>query len=235
MADSASWPALLGAAIGAGGAVLAQVISAVFTARREATRLTWEQGKQEREWKLRDSDRFLTRKQELYSRYISLTYAPIMDTVQLTRREYATNPDWHELVPEYVGPLGDEIDDLRWNIRLLGSPIVAERVEYSNASVLVAISEAGRPDRTTIERRHELAKMALSAWQQVSDAMRADLRGDELALQRIRDGVFKMRPSRSDETPVSEISRRKRPDSPYPGASPLDPSTASEITEGHDR
>jgi hypothetical protein len=58
LADAATWPVLVGAAIGAGGAVVAQVTSAVFTARRETARLEWEKGKHERELKLRESERF---------------------------------------------------------------------------------------------------------------------------------------------------------------------------------
>ncbi|MHA6628351.1 hypothetical protein ACU61A_23180 [Pseudonocardia sichuanensis] len=182
-------PILIGAAIGAGGAIFAQVIAALFTARREAARLAWDKSKQDRDWKLRDADRLLAAKQTLYSRYISLLYRPVMDTVQLTRKEYATTPNWHDLVPAYVGPLADEIDDLRWNIRLVGSPVVAERVEYSNAALLVAVSEAGRPDRSSLDKRHELAARALTAWRQVSEAMRADIRGDDVALERIHREV----------------------------------------------
>lgn len=198
MATSDAVPVIVGAAIGAGGAVIAQVTSAVFTARRETARLEWEKQRQAREWKMREAERFMSLKQELYGRYISLTYRPIMDTLELTRREYATQPDWHTLVPEYVGPLQEEIDNLRWNIRLLGSPVVAERVEYSNAAVLIAISEAGRPDRHTIERRHELADQALRAWQQVSKAMHADLRGDEQALERMAVEIYGKRRTATD-------------------------------------
>ena len=183
MAASDAVPVIIGAAIGAGGAVIAQVTSAVFTARREAARLKWEKERQGREWKLREAERFMSIKQELYSRYISILYRPITDTMALTRSEYATQPDWPKLVPKYVGSLQEEIDNLRWNIRLLGSPVVAERVEFSNAALLVATSTAGRPDEHTIEERHEFADQALRAWQQVRDAMRADLRGDEEALQ----------------------------------------------------
>jgi hypothetical protein len=183
MATSDAVPVIVGAAIGAGGAVFAQITASIFTARRESARLEWEQERQNRDWKMRESDRFMIHKQELYSRYLSITYRPVMDTMELTRREYADQPDWHRLIPEYVGPLQEEIDSLRWNIRLLGGPTVFERVEFSNASLLIAISEAGRPDRHTIERRHEFADNALRAWQQVSDAMRADLRGDEEALR----------------------------------------------------
>ena len=185
MTTPATLPILLAAAIGAGGAVVAQVIAALFTARREAARLEWEKSKQEHDWKLRETDRLLAAKQALYSRYISLLYRPVMDTVQLTRKEYASEVNWHDLVPAYVGSLADEIDDLRWNVRLVGSPIVAERVEFSNAALLVAVSEAGRPDRTSLEKRREFAERALAAWRQVSEAMRADLRGDDAALEQL--------------------------------------------------
>jgi hypothetical protein len=178
-------PILIAAAIGAGGAVIAQVIAAFFTARREAARLVWEESKQEHDWRLRETDRLLAAKQTLYSRYISLLYRPVMDTVQLMRKEYVNEPDWHNLIPAYSGSLAEEIDDLRWNVRLVGSPIVAEHVEFSNATLLVAVSEAGRPDRSSLEKRREFAGQALDAWRQVSEAMRADLRGDDAALERL--------------------------------------------------
>jgi hypothetical protein len=178
------WIAVTAAGLGAGGAVAAQVVAGILTARRESARLTWEQERQERDWKFRESERFLSNKQELYSRYIALLYEPIMDTVSLTREEYAVSPDWHSKVPGYSGGLMQEIDSLRWNIRLLGSPVVAERVEFSNATFLVAVSEAGRPDRSSLEKRHALADQALRAWQDVSNVMRDDLRGDEAALKR---------------------------------------------------
>ena len=108
-----------------------------------------------------------------------------MDTMGLTEKEHANQPDWHKLVPDYAGTLHEEIDNLRWNIRLLGAPMVFERVEVSYASLLVAISAAEWPQRHTIERRHELADNALRAWQDLSDAMRADLRGDEEALRQL--------------------------------------------------
>ena len=105
-------PILIGAAIGAGGAIISQVIAAIFTARREGARLMWEKAKQEHDWKLREEDRLLVAKQTLYSRYVSLLYRPVMVTVQLTRDEYANKPNWNDRVPSYVGPLADEIDDL---------------------------------------------------------------------------------------------------------------------------
>jgi hypothetical protein len=45
----------------------------------------------------------------------------------------------------------NEIEQLRFNIRLLlGSPTVYERVEFANATILVATSEAMRPDRSPL-------------------------------------------------------------------------------------
>jgi hypothetical protein len=174
-----AWVAVIAAGIGAGGAVIAQVITSLFTARRENQRLEWEKARQEREWKLREAERFLDIKREMYSRYIALTYKPMMDTVSLVRKEYSDQPEWQTRVPEYTGPVYEEVERLRFDIRLIGSPVVFERVEYCNATILVASSEAYRPDRQSLERRQELANGALRAWQDVSDVMRADLKGDE--------------------------------------------------------
>jgi hypothetical protein len=75
----------------------------------------------------------------------------------------------------------------------VGSPVVAERVEFSNAALLVAVSEARRPDPASIDKRREFAEQALSAWRQVSEAMRADLRGDDAALERLHQKAGKVK------------------------------------------
>jgi hypothetical protein len=138
---------------------------------------------------MRDSERFLSLKQELYSRYIALVSDIVMSVVLLTDKEYTNEPDWQQRVPEYTGPVYDEVETIRANIRLIGSPVVFERAEYCNTCILVATSEAMRPDRSSLEKRHAFATRALRARQGLSDAMRADLRGDEETLRRIRDYV----------------------------------------------
>ena len=185
MVDASVWPGLIGAGIGAGGAVFAQIISASFTARRENSRLLWEKEKHDRELSMRESERFVSLKQELYSRYISLTYDPINKIMRETDREYVDEPDWQERMPQY----NEELTDLRSNIRLVGPPVVYERVEYSHAAMLGAMFTAMSPTQYSLEKRRKNAQDALRAWQQVSNAMRADLRGDEKALHRISESV----------------------------------------------
>ncbi|MEZ4491683.1 MAG: hypothetical protein R3C29_00025 [Dehalococcoidia bacterium] len=176
--DSA-WIPVAAAAIGAGGAVIAQVVTSGFTARRENRRLDWEKSRQEREWGLREAERFLETKREMYSRYIALTYKPMMDTVSLVRGEYADAPGWESRVPQYSGPVYDEVERLRFDIRLLGSPVVFERCRYLNATILVATRRALGPDLQPLERRRSPPTRLCEAWQEVSDIMRADLKGDE--------------------------------------------------------
>jgi hypothetical protein len=83
MASSDTVAALIGAAIGASGAVAAQIVSSWFTARREAWRLQWEREQQvrrdparvfdqRRDDERRTSERFLDIKRELYSRFLTL-------------------------------------------------------------------------------------------------------------------------------------------------------------------
>jgi hypothetical protein len=65
MSEAAS--VIFGALIGAGGAIVAQVTTAVATARRDRFRLDWEKERQAREWEMREEDRFLAVKQEQYA------------------------------------------------------------------------------------------------------------------------------------------------------------------------
>ena len=60
---------IFGALIGAGGAIVAQVTTAIATARRDRSRLDWEKQQQNREWDVREEERFLAIKQEQYARF----------------------------------------------------------------------------------------------------------------------------------------------------------------------
>lgn len=64
-------PVLIGAAIGAAGAITAQFTAASYTGRRERARLEWEKKRQERDWKMRQDERFLNLKRELYSEFLT--------------------------------------------------------------------------------------------------------------------------------------------------------------------
>jgi len=70
---------IFGALIGAGGAIVAQVATAIATARRDRSRLDWEKQQQNREWNVREQERFLAIKQEQYARFGGKHSAPIGD------------------------------------------------------------------------------------------------------------------------------------------------------------
>jgi hypothetical protein len=63
---------MVGAAIGAGGAVPAQIVASIFTARRETDRLKWDKQRQDTEWELQKDERFLALKQDLYANFAAV-------------------------------------------------------------------------------------------------------------------------------------------------------------------
>jgi predicted nucleic acid-binding Zn-ribbon protein len=100
-------------------------------------------------------------------------------------------------VPPFSKEFEQELESLRWNIRLLGPPIVFEHLEYSHVHLILALTVANFPDRYSIEHRRKVANDALRAWQQVSNTMRADLRGDEETLQQF-EKVLSRRSNRAE-------------------------------------
>jgi hypothetical protein len=52
-------PVIFGALIGAGGAIVAQIATTIATARCDRSRLDWEKERQNREWDMREEERFL--------------------------------------------------------------------------------------------------------------------------------------------------------------------------------
>lgn len=63
---------LLAAALGASGAVMAQIIASIFTQRSERKRFEWEQAEAERRRNDNRLARFTDHKRDLYSRYLAL-------------------------------------------------------------------------------------------------------------------------------------------------------------------
>jgi hypothetical protein len=96
MAANETAAALIGAGIGAGGAVLAQVVASIFTGRRDTERLRWEQARQDREERLRREERFIELKRELYGRYLTMVNK-IWDFVVTVPRDKSAIPDMLEL------------------------------------------------------------------------------------------------------------------------------------------
>jgi hypothetical protein len=169
MAASDTGALVAAAAIGAGGAVSAQVISAVVTARKATKQFNWERYKQERDWKMREDERFLSLKQELYSNY------DLQITNFLTYIDRLINP-----LPGLDEPQSPDflaLQRLKSNIDLVAAEEVWRPVDMAYVSVDGAVSSA-RSHRTSYENRKEEAAQGTKAWLRALEAMRADLRGE---------------------------------------------------------
>ena len=174
MAASDAVPVIVGAAIGAGGAVIAQITAAVFTARRERRQLDWDKERQAREWKMREDERFLSLKQDLYTSYSVLTDQFWMAADKLVSydgkdgSEKPKIPDWNEL------------ERLERNIQLIGPSEVSDAATDCYAKLLEAVeSGENRYKDKSKETKGRNARKALEAWWTMNRAMRADLHGPQ--------------------------------------------------------
>jgi hypothetical protein len=164
-------PIIVGAAIGAGGAVAAQITVSIFAGRRETKRLNWERERQDLDWQIREAERFLSVRQDLYGQYVDLANRFLSHARQVNRDEEGRDPK------EVEWPDVRELRRLRWTIELLGSPLVQDRVGESYTALLTAVDAAER--RMPDETREETMGQAQDAWRAVTRAMRADLHGDQ--------------------------------------------------------
>jgi hypothetical protein len=201
MSASGAGSVVLGALIGAGGAVIAQVASSVFTGRRESKRFAWEQGKQERDWEMREAERFLHVKQDLYSRYLSQASRVITHAYWVIQEPDVSDP---EEPADFA-----ELRSLRWNITLLGSTAVDDSVANSFQRLLSAGQAADSPN-VSAERRLETAHRAREAWQAAIRVMRADLFGDQELIRFGRTGEPK-REKQPPDPPAARAGSRWRP------------------------
>ena len=179
MAASEVAPVVIGAAIGAGGAVLAQVVTSVFTGRRETQRLEWERGRQDREWEIRRAERFLDLKRELYSDFLAQAGEFVSF---ITRAEDPPGSPQPEL------PSPGKLHQLRANIRLIAPQDVYVKADVA-ALALIGAAWALTPTgaSTDLEEARKEAASAQQALTGARRAMRHDLRGEE-------EGYFGARP-----------------------------------------
>lgn len=198
---SSEWVALMAAAMGAGGAVLAQIIGSAFTARRESKRLEWEKSAKQQEWGHERAQRFLDQKRDLYGQYLGLTYklgndvSPKLEEEERTGQYRTLNASFSDHV--------DDLDALRWTLNLIAPAQVRGSIELTYVHVVLAHLVYYRPDKYSKQHRKRTATSAMSAWHDMHSLMRADLDSDPNALDRTAR-AFRGRTRTSGDGPPSE-------------------------------
>jgi hypothetical protein len=158
---------IFGALIGAGGAIVAQVTTAIATARRDRSRLDWEKQQQNREWDVREEERFLAIKQEQYARFGAAVggFLEYMDPwVRQHHRIAPTRPDLEPL------------SLIMTNIDLVAPEEVSRPAWLCINHITNFIQSIDAEDVTPddLSQDHDEAR---SAWQDARYAMRQDLHG----------------------------------------------------------
>ncbi len=181
MAASDTLGLIVAGAIGAGGAVAAQIISSVVTSRKDSKRFDWERDerkkdrnwereKQEREWKMQEAERFLDIKREMYGRLnrvvrnlISYIYRPL-DPPEVARQIPIEFPNLEEL------------DIIRNTLDLICEDDLAHLINMSIIKLLGTQSITGDEELPRKQREQE-ADEAREMWFQAFQAMKQDLAG----------------------------------------------------------
>lgn len=200
---STEWIAILSAGVGAAGAVAAQLVSSFFNRGHDRDRLEWEKAQRQSEQRAREIERTADWKLELYSRFLRITYQPIISALQHAQAEVRGDDVIHARVPKFDADFESELNDLRWQIKLVGSLAVAGRVEMVHGLMVVVMLQLGVPDMYTAERRVEVSKDALGQWQELSHAMRFDLNGDDSATEAM-EKKWRQGASKGSPAPVND-------------------------------
>lgn len=204
---SSEWVAVMAAAMGAGGAVLAQLIGSAFTARRESKRLEWEKSAKQQEWSQQQAQRFLDQKRDLYGQYLGLTYklgkdvSPKLEEEGRTGRYQALNVSFSDHA--------DDLDAFRWTLNLIAPVQVRESIELTYVHVVLAHLVYYRPDKYSRQHRERTAASAMSAWHDMHSLMRADLDSDPNALDRTARAFRRRTRSSGDGSPSDEHAKIK--------------------------
>jgi hypothetical protein len=174
MSDTAGL--IIAGIIGAGGAVVTQIIASVVSGKRDAKRFGWERWKQEREWEIQASERFLNLKQQLYSDFIRVVDQYIFAVIRVIN-----NPDSHEAELTRL-PRPRELQQIHANIELIASAGVQEVVSDCYTAILqvaVHLKDMG-------EEIGPLADEAQQARADVLPVLKRDLRGEREVVKQVK-------------------------------------------------
>jgi hypothetical protein len=168
MAASDTATLIIVGVIGAGGAIVTQIIASVVTSTRDAKRFHWERQKQERDWEIQASERFLNLKQELYSNFIR-----VVDQYILAATIVISDPDKYGAESKRL-PRPRELQQLHTNIELVAPSDVQEAVgDCYGAFLQVAINL-----KNTDGNLGSLVDEARQARVDVQLALKRDLQGE---------------------------------------------------------
>jgi hypothetical protein len=172
MAASDAGAIVLGAAIGAGSAIVTQVIALIAESKRERKRVQREQERFDRELELRRDERFLDIKQDLYSRLgllaselINYTYYPI-DSLAMPQLEAVSLPDLQEM------------KRLQSNIDMIVDKNRSRDINLAIIKLIGASATTHRDDVPQGDKTRE-ADAARARWWSAQAGMRRDLSGDK--------------------------------------------------------
>ena len=160
---------IFGALIGAGGAIVAQVTTAIATARRDRSRLDWEKQQQDREWDVREDERFLAIKQEQYARFGAAVsdFLDYMDPWVSPESSYCAGREQPDLEP---------LSLIMASIDLVAPEEVSRPAWLCISHITNFIRSIDAEDVTPDDLRQDFDE-ARSAWQDARYAMRQDLHG----------------------------------------------------------
>ena len=160
---------IFGALIGAGGAIVAQVTTAIATARRDRSRLDWEKQQQDREWDVREDERFLAIKQEQYARF-GAAASDFLDYMDPGPRQ-----NYHN-TPIRGQPDLEPLSLIMASIDLVAPEEVSRPASLCISHITNFIRRIDAEDVTPDDLRQDYDE-ARSAWQDARYAMRQDLHG----------------------------------------------------------
>ena len=177
---------IFGALIGAGGAIVAQVTTAMATARRDRSRLDWEKERQDREWDMREEERFLAIKQEQYARFGAAVddFLPYMYS-WFSQNEPIALPVLERPDLEPLSLISSSID--------LVAPEEVSRPARLCSRITGAIWAIDAEDITPDDLRQAYDETR-SAWQEARYAMRQDLHGYRQRFKRPAPGAADVPP-----------------------------------------
>jgi hypothetical protein len=165
----------MGAAIGAGGAVIAQALASAFNGRQEARRLAWDQAKQQREEMTRRIELFLDAKRSLYGNFLAIASEAIAYlTEKISAKESGSSLEMPNL--KRFGQVQEEIE-------LLADPIVSNPVKRAGYCLALLMRNL-EPDSPIIYVYEEIGEEefdntydeAMDNLSKAQAAMKADLR-----------------------------------------------------------
>jgi len=175
MNANSPWVGMVGVIIGAGSAIIAQLISSGRARDQDVKRLASEEKRFSDQMIMAKREASLDFKRELYVKFLTLSDNPCFNLGALSESDYQLDPDWKSKIPTPTPKTFQKIDSIINMIGLLDDRDIAEMAHDLISKLIYVNRQLIEAETLPYEDRIHICQAPALLWFQIRERMREDL------------------------------------------------------------